>query len=776
MDPATWAVIIKIAATVVTAYKTYFIVRVIVWLAINAAIAYLSRPKPGRINQGQEIRLKLDPAMPRQIALGIVATGGSLGHAFTYTDDSDHPNRYLVRVIPLSDYPIDSVIAVREGKNILTFNGDIHTGFRDCLQHINDNGVPLLYLRIYKGALTGAAASTELLGMTGSGWTSAMKGTGTAYAVLRIRYSSEKWPNGEPQLVFELKGAPCYDDRKDSTKAGGSGAHRVATPTTWEWSDNASILAEQTLRGFYVGGKLIAGAQAGDQDFNSTLNMAAHNVCATTITLASGTEPKYRAGLMLTASEPVGQVLEDFQAAMDGRIIDRGGIITLWPGAARSAVYDLSDIDIAWDEDKSYSPTSDLSELFNYVNGTYVSSEQGWLEKPFPIQSNSTWETDDGGERLVEDVALRAVNYYTQAQRIAQRIHKSSRWQKVIAFVGPLWLWEGEDGDWFTMTSSKWGFTSKWFEIIKISITSNARCAIIAKEVDPSIDTWLSASQVDIDDPLTSSPVDPSPAIGNVSVVATAAAAMSSTDALIPAVRLDLTGTGTSLNADRVEIEKRDETVSLVVTWTLPPVGPLTLVTYDVAQLVSGHTYGYRVRACSGTSFGTWSTWDNAVASATISDDTGNVGGVPSATVLANLATALADAGAATSDGIWTPGEKSTAIIPQVNNLNSQYTLLSPQATTLGITTELTAATTAINTLNAYLATLTTPVLWSSLAGNTTVNGNTALTNMNNAYNALVALATKISNATTSPNPNLLTNGDFTQGTFGWTMSGFTVV
>ena len=33
-----------------------------------------------------------------------------------------------------------------------------------------------------------------------------------------------------------MRGAKLYDPRKDST-AGGSGTHRLAAPSTWEWSD-----------------------------------------------------------------------------------------------------------------------------------------------------------------------------------------------------------------------------------------------------------------------------------------------------------------------------------------------------------------------------------------------------------------------------------------------------------------------------------------------------------------------------------------------------------
>ena len=44
-----------------------------------------------------------------------------------------------------------------------------------------------------------------------------------------------------------VRGAKCYDPRKDTT-AGGSGAHRWGVPATYEWSDNAALAAYDRLR------------------------------------------------------------------------------------------------------------------------------------------------------------------------------------------------------------------------------------------------------------------------------------------------------------------------------------------------------------------------------------------------------------------------------------------------------------------------------------------------------------------------------------------------
>lgn len=76
------------------------------------------------------------------------------------------------------------------------------------------------------------------------------------------------------------------------------------------------------------------------------------------------------------------------------------------------------------------------------------------------------------------------------------------------------------------------------------------------------------------------------------------------------------------------------------------------------------------------------------------------------------------------SDDILTQGEKP-AVILQRDVLVAEQAGLDAQATAFGITTEKTAYDNAVSALTTYLATLTTPVLWSNLAGDTTIVGTT---------------------------------------------------
>lgn len=76
------------------------------------------------------------------------------------------------------------------------------------------------------------------------------------------------------------------------------------------------------------------------------------------------------------------------------------------------------------------------------------------------------------------------------------------------------------------------------------------------------------------------------------------------------------------------------------------------------------------------------------------------------------------------NDNLLTPDEKPRIIQDRASVLVEQ-TGLDAQAVALGVTTEKTAYDNAISALTSHLGTLTTPVLWSSLAGNTVIVGAT---------------------------------------------------
>jgi hypothetical protein len=91
---------------------------------------------------------------------------------------------------------------------------------------------------LHHGAAT-QTADPMLVASVGSEWTSAHKLNGITYIAASYEYDTKAMFKSVPQLTVVVKGQKVYDPRADSTVTGGSGSQRLATPSTYAWTDNA---------------------------------------------------------------------------------------------------------------------------------------------------------------------------------------------------------------------------------------------------------------------------------------------------------------------------------------------------------------------------------------------------------------------------------------------------------------------------------------------------------------------------------------------------------
>lgn len=118
--------------------------------------------------------------------------------------------------------------------------------------------------------------------------------------------------------------------------------------------------------------------------------------------------------------------------------------------------------------------------------------------------------------------------------------------------------------------------------------------------------------------------------------------------------------------------------------------------------------------------------------------------GIPTAQAAADSAlAALTDIA---SDNILSPVEKPQVILER-DVITAEQSGIETVATTFGITTEKTAYSNAISALTTYLATLTSPVAWNVLTGNTTIVGTTFRSKFSDVYAARQTLLNKINDA-----------------------------
>lgn len=462
---------------------------------VTASLSALGRalaPEPSMaVDQGYNLKLKFDASYPREIVVGKAATAGSLAYATVSGTD----NKYLWRVVALSDCEIDSVQSINGNGKALTFTGDLHTGLRPCSSHFKDkSNNACLYIRIYKGT-SSQTADSDLVTASGGEWTSNHRGRGVAYAIVRCTYDPDAFAGGEPDLVYIIKGALIHDPRDDSTA----------------WSENAALIAGQYAKGFYTNGVRVVGLGMSDEDVPDDELCDAADVCDEDMALAAGgTEKQYAIGGVVSGMEAPRGALSDMVLAMGGLHIDRGGEIVFLPGVARTPVHAfgraLIDDDLLADEPIVYTPDRPADDLCNTVHSTYVSPDKKWQESPLPIRKDTSAISADNDQRFPKMRRYRFVTSSTRGQRLNKRFLAEQRYQGRVSFAAGMWALEYEPGDWEEWESQRWGGETKtWLiESIAFAISNGAldgeamaRVRLGAREIGDLVDDWDTGDEAD---------------------------------------------------------------------------------------------------------------------------------------------------------------------------------------------------------------------------------------------------------------------------------------
>lgn len=465
-----------------------FISNIAVQLAVTAGINAVMRsmqPRPRGMQQGVELQTKLDPAFPREVATGLFATGGSL----SFEDVSGTKNKYLWRRIDISDAEITQLTQIRGNGEVLTFSGDIYTGLRACTSHFQSaKGNDMLYMRIYKGTSTQTADADLLAAFPYLD--SNFRARGVAYALIRMEWDPDAWSGGA-DFVFVGQGAKCWDPRT----------------LTSVFTENAALIAGQMLRGFENNGVRVVGLGASADDLPDDELAAAADECDDEVALdAGGTEPRYRAGGMISARDNAREVMAELMAAMAGFHVDRGGEIVLLPGVARTPVMDIAEEDMLADVGIVWVDRNTADERVNAISSTFVNPDEAWQEAPLPPRSNSAAITDDGGRFEIHNAYARVYSK-TQGQRLDEIALRRGRLEGFVSFGMGLQGFELTPGDWFTATNKRWGNVEKTFMVQTVNLVivsgkagsgPQARCAITAREIASSVYDWDESDELTV--------------------------------------------------------------------------------------------------------------------------------------------------------------------------------------------------------------------------------------------------------------------------------------
>lgn len=455
-------------------------------LASVATTALMTAIGPGTTRGGGGISISATlhgEASPETLIFGLYATAG---HA-TYVNSHGPSNRFVTYVIELCSAPGCTLSRLMLDDDYVDLGTTLHPDYGQPV--LGEDYEGFAWVKFYNGRQT--AADPMLVAKYGADpempWAASAVGSGICYAILTFRYSARNF-NQVPRWLFELKGVPVYDIRKDSTVAGGSGSHRWGNPATWEWSDNPALIAYTIKRGYPLPGGGVWGGRIAADDLRPAIWAQAANACSTQVAIAGGTtERRYRCGLEIGLTSEPAAALAEINKAMSAEVADVGGSWTIRVGAPALASLWIQDADTIVSRPQERDPFPALQETYNAVSAQYPSPEQGWVTRDAAPITNAAAEASDAFGRRTVSLALPAVPYGTQARRLMRAWARADRRFRRHSLTLPGLAAGLEPLDTLDWSSLRNGYVGKDFEIAQITDdlqTGLQQVSIL--EVDPT--------------------------------------------------------------------------------------------------------------------------------------------------------------------------------------------------------------------------------------------------------------------------------------------------
>jgi len=585
--------------------------------AVSAALAPRQQPKEQaqtRRSSGSELTIQYGGAVPRQAALGLVATEGQVVYWNTYGANDEQENIYLQTVHVLGDGEHDGISRIWINGTECTLVPEAEVQAIKGYEVLEIGNRSRIWIRFFSGAWDQVADTELVTHATPPGrWTSNHRGRGVCYISVTQLYDEGRGLTGVPNIRVELRGKKLYDLRKDSTVPGGSGSHRWGQPATYEWSANPSIIEYNYRRGIYAGSQRVLGMSVPASDLINDMYIAAANACDEEVSLKEGgTEPRYRVGLIVSDDRPHSEALETIRDAMAGHSLERAGQFGPIAGVAQTVISDLAltDDDMLAGQKTTFSRYRSRSEIATAIFGKFSDPEQKWESVDFPGRVSLT---DDAamGERLAQHIDLTQIHSGSQAQRVAEVIRRRSMMQAYgSCTVGARWI-AVQPGDWIPYNSDRYGDMT--VEIQSATINPEHTVTLAWRQIAGSVFAWTTAAELDPLAPGVSP--DPGQIITEVPDFAAATAQLTGTGGLVqPAIKATWTPI-TAPAVDRLIIQHRKvgETDAVETVAPVPSAG--------MAMISNGIQAGtaYEVRAKLETTpvrDTPWTDWEEVTAGA----------------------------------------------------------------------------------------------------------------------------------------------------------------
>ncbi|SFV33141.1 Putative phage tail protein [Devosia crocina] len=461
------------------------------------AKAIQGQPEPPKF--GVQGKLQAGDNVPRSINFGFNCTAGSLVWHGTFGQGGT----MSARVIAIGDLPIRELLyPIVEGIDCTLLKSEAHGEYGWPVEQYRKDGRDHLWVRFYDGTQTTADPHlvAAFSGNAERPYGADRVGRGIPYVIVYAR-APERNDEGDkplfqgvPNLKFVSIGTRLYNPAEDSS-VGGNGPHRWNEPATWGGNGDFSPVVQlyNLLRGVRdsVSGQWLYGMQNVSAARLPVQNwIAAIGAAQASIPGIAGPEPTYRSGGEMQVGAQVATAVEALLTAANARLVENGGVYTVFVGPPGEPVMAFTDGDVLSSEEQSFTPFFALADTINGLDATYPNPGEGWNAKKAPPILRPDLEARDGNRRLMTSVSFDMVPYPGQVQRLMNwAFAEALRARRHTLVMGPEFR-RVEPGDVLAWTSSRNGYIGKLFRVDGAVYKSNLDVILDLTEVDPSDYDW----------------------------------------------------------------------------------------------------------------------------------------------------------------------------------------------------------------------------------------------------------------------------------------------
>jgi Putative phage tail protein len=167
---------------------------------------------------------------------------------------------------------------------------------------------------------------------------------------------------------------------------------------------------------------------------NALAGIAVNLTVDETVQITRKSQARYTVnGILDLSSKPI-DILNQLLTAGGGVLVFTQGKYRLFAASAAASVQTISQDDLRGPIKGL--PHTARQTLTNAVRGTYSEPAKYWQMTDFPALTNATYESEDGGQRLYQDISLPLTIDPQRAQRLASIVLGRARRGMVVTFPG----------------------------------------------------------------------------------------------------------------------------------------------------------------------------------------------------------------------------------------------------------------------------------------------------------------------------------------------------